>query len=332
MMNDDMELVRECATRQSEPAFETLVTRHAGLVYSAALRHVRDTDLAGEITQTVFIILARKAGSLNAKTILPGWLYRTTRYASSAALKMEQRRQRREQEAHMQAMLDESQNDAAWEQLSPLLDEAMSRLLDKDHDAIVLRYFQNQNLSQVGAALGVDEYAAQKRVSRALEKLRKFFAKRGVNSTTAIIAGAISANSVQVVPAALAKSVTAVAVTKGAAASGSTLTLIKGALKMMAWTKAKTVVVTAVVVLLSAGTAATASKWLWFGGDDKIRFEAEGTLTYEVALGSGGYTDTKHFIAARDGKIWKIRTITEKQERTGLGGSIGAPVDLYFET
>jgi hypothetical protein len=75
-----------------------------------------------------------------------------------------------------------------------------------------------------------------------------------VSSTTAIIAGAISANSVQAAPMALAKSVTAVALTKGVAVSTSTLTLIKGALKLMAWTKAKTAVIAAAAVILAAGT------------------------------------------------------------------------------
>src|SRR4051794_10927467 len=99
MKNDDMELVREYATRQSDEAFEALVSRHVGLVHSAALRQVRDQHLAQDITQTVFTILARKAGSLNRKTILPGWLYRTTRYVSAAALKMQRRRQLREEKA-----------------------------------------------------------------------------------------------------------------------------------------------------------------------------------------------------------------------------------------
>src|SRR5208337_5024975 len=109
MMNDDMELVREYAARQSEQAFETLVARNVGLVHSAALRQLRDPHRAEEITQTVFIILARKAGSLNPETILPGWLYRTTRYVAAAALKIQRRRERREQEAHMEAVTQETQ-------------------------------------------------------------------------------------------------------------------------------------------------------------------------------------------------------------------------------
>ncbi len=253
-MNDDMELVREYAARQSEQAFETLVSRNVGLVHSAALRQLRDLHLAEEITQTVFIILARKADSLNPKTILPGWLYRTTRYVSAAALKIQRRRERREQEAHMEAVMQENQTDPAWEQLSPLLDEAMADLRDKDRDAIVLRYFQNRSLRDVGAALGVDEYAAQKRVARALEKLRAFFVKRGIDSTAETVAGTISANSVQAAPVVLAKSVAAVAMAKGAAASTSTLTLIKGALKIMAWTKMKTTVIAGIILAATATT------------------------------------------------------------------------------
>ena len=256
MTNDDLTLLREYARRNSEEAFAALVARHVNLVYSVALRQVRDPHLAGDITQAVFIILARKSDSLGDKTILPGWLCRTARYAGANALTIQRRRQHREQEAHMQSILNEATNEPAetWNQIAPLLDGAMEQLGQKDHDAVVLRFFEGRNFKEVGAALGASEDAAKKRVNRALEKLRKFFTKRGVSSTTAIIAGTISAHSVQAAPVALAKSVTAMAIAKGAAASGSTLTLIKGALKIMAWTKAKTAMVASACVLLAAGT------------------------------------------------------------------------------
>ena len=265
MMNDDMALVREYTASQSEPAFETLVSRHINLVYSAALRQVRDAHLAEEISQAVFVILARKAGSLGSKTILSGWLYHTARFAAADALKTQRRRQRREQEACMQSTFDDHPMDAAWQELSPLLDEAMAQLRDKDRDALVLRYFENKSLREVGDALGLQERAAQKRVARGLEKLHAFFARRGIASTTAIIAGAVSANSIQAAPVALTKSITAVAVTKGAAVSGSTLTLIKGALKIMAWTKAKTTAIAVAAVIVATGTTAIVIKTGAFG-------------------------------------------------------------------
>src|SRR5476649_1438874 len=137
MPNDDIALLRDYARKNSEPAFATLVSRHVNLVYSVALRSMRDAHLAGEITQAVFIILARKANSLGDKTILPGWLCRTARYASANALTIQRRRQRREQEAHMQSTLNESSRDV-WEELSPLIDSAMEQLGQKDHDALVL--------------------------------------------------------------------------------------------------------------------------------------------------------------------------------------------------
>ena len=261
MPNDDIALLREYARQNSEAAFATLVSRHVNLVYSVALRSARDPHLAGEITQAVFIILARKADSLGDKIILSGWLCRAARYASANALTIQRRRQKREQEAFMQSIL-ESGGDAAspaigeetWNQIAPLLDGALEKLGQKDHDALVLRFFENKNFVEVGAALGASEDAAKMRVSRALEKLRKFFGKRGVSSTTAIIAGAISAQSVQAAPIGLAKTISAAAMIKGTAASTSTLTLVKGALKIMAWTKMKTAIVASVIVLLAAGT------------------------------------------------------------------------------
>jgi RNA polymerase sigma factor (sigma-70 family) len=250
----DMDLLRQYAERNSETAFAALVARHLNLVQSAALRKTGNPSAAEEITQAVFVILAQKAARIPDKTILPGWLYQTARLTASSFMKSEARRARREQKAYMQTELRDTTPDETWEQLAPLLEDAMGQLGDNERAAVVLRFFGHNNFAEVATASGVSENAAKKRVGRALEKLRRYFFKRGVSTTTAVIAGAISAHSVHAAPAALAKSVAAAAVTKGAAASGSTLTLIKGALKLMAWTKAKTAIVVGIAAILAVGT------------------------------------------------------------------------------
>jgi RNA polymerase sigma factor (sigma-70 family) len=297
---DDHELLAEYARTESEAAFAKLVARYVNLVYSAAMRFTGNSHHAEEITQAVFIILARKADSLRSSVVLSGWLYQTARLTAANFVKGEMRRQKREQEAFMQSTLSEP-NLAAWEQITPLLDEAMGHLGETDRAAIVLRFFENKTAQEVAATLKLNEAAAHKRVNRAVEKLRRYFYKRGVVSPTAIIAGAISANSVQAAPAMLAKTISAVAIAKGVAASSSTLTLINGAMKLMAWTKMKIAGVAGAVILLTAGTGLVAVKVVhtvraayapdiqgaWAGEFDIKGLKAP--LMYKISKVSGSY-------------------------------------------
>src|ERR1019366_7596900 len=224
----DMDLVREFARHNSEAAFTELVRRHINLVYSVARRCTGNDSDAHDVTQAVFIILARKAAGLREKTLLTGWLYETTRFAAARLLRTNARRRAREQEAYMQSPLTEADwsrhseatGDAAnvWTQLAPHLEAAMSKLAERDRALLVLRFYENKSGPEAAALMGIREDAAHKRVTRAIEKLRKFFAQRGVALSGAAIAGAVSANSIQAAPAGLAAIISATAL------SGTTIT------------------------------------------------------------------------------------------------------------
>ena len=245
---EDNELLRSYAVDGSEDAFAAVVARHVNLVYSVALRRVGNPHQAEEITQAVFVILARKARALRVGTLLPGWLHRTAWFASDNFLKTEIRRRNREREACMQSLGDESEPDV-WAQIAPHLDAALAGLGDKDRNAVVLRFFTGKKLSEVGAAMGTSEEAAKKRVNRAVEKLRAFFTERGVVLPAAALTAAMAAHSVQAAPAGLAASAT------GTVASGSTLALINATLKTLLWTQVKTWIPAAAAVLLAVGIA-----------------------------------------------------------------------------
>jgi uncharacterized protein (TIGR03435 family) len=248
---EDWELLKQYSASHSERAFATLVERHVNPVYSTALRRTGNPAAAEEITQVVFILLARKARSLSRSTVLAGWLYQATRAMAANYLRSEIRRRRREQEALMRSSANETDPEL-WKQIAPVFDDALGRLSEGDRNAIILRYFQNKSAEEMARELGIEASAAQKRLTRAVERLRAFFAKAGITSTTALLSAAISTHSLQMAPVALVQAAIASAVA-GNTPAGS-LTLIKGTLKLMAWSKAKTTAIVATVILL-VGTA-----------------------------------------------------------------------------
>src|ERR1041385_8482483 len=207
MSDTDMELLARYTRQHAEDAFAELVRRHLGLVYSAALRQVRSPQLAEEVAQSAFLDLARQAGRLRPDTILTAWLYQVTRRTAIDVVRREASRQLREQIAtEMNAM---NANAADWTHIEPLLDEAMHALDNTDRTAVLLRYFENKSLREVGVTLGTSENAAQKRLARAVERLREFFAKRGVTVGGSGLVLLISTNAVFVAPAGLSAAITA---------------------------------------------------------------------------------------------------------------------------
>src|SRR5258708_4630556 len=202
-MASDVELLSRYADQRDESAFAELVHRHLNHVYSTALRLVgRDTQLAEDVTQTVFTALAREADSLRRRTMLSGWLHTTAGFAAAKVGRSEQRRRQREGSALIMNVISAAP-EPDWEQVRCLLDEAIGELSSADRDAILLRYFEQRAYAQIGAVIGLAENAARMRVERALDKLRARLALKGITSTVATLAGALTQNAVTAAPAAL---------------------------------------------------------------------------------------------------------------------------------
>jgi outer membrane lipoprotein-sorting protein/ribosomal protein L31E len=245
--------------------------------------------------------------------VLSGWLYQTARLTAANFVKGEIRRHHREQEAYMQSTLNEP-DAAAWEQIAPLLDEAMGRLGETDRNAVVLRFFENKTAQEVGAKLKLNEAAAHKRVSRAVEKLRKFFTKRGVTLSAMALGGALAANSVQAAPMSLAVTVTAAAA-KGTLISATITTLVKGTMKMMTWLKLKFAIGVSVAVLLVGGAVTVAISQA--SVDSKLTPQEIIKNAQEAYAALSSYSDTGKKVTER-GKQTETITFNIRLQRPDL--------------
>jgi RNA polymerase sigma factor (sigma-70 family) len=245
----DSQLLKSYAERRHEAAFAELVRRHVDFVYSAALRMARDPHLAEDVTQGVFIALAKQAPELVERVTLTGWLHRTAQNIAAQTVRTITRRRAREQEAVAMNELILTSPEASWEQIEPHLDAALGELSDADRDAVLLRYFQKKSATEIAAIFGVSDAAAQKRVSRAVDRLREFFAKHGVTVGTGGLV-VISANAVQSAPVGLAATISAMALT-GTAVTTSTIIATTKTIAMT--TFQKTLITTTLAVVAGAG-------------------------------------------------------------------------------
>lgn len=284
---DDQELLRHYVDRHSEKAFADLVTRHIDLVYSTALRIVQDPGLAKDVTQSVFIRLAQKAATIRSGHALPGWLYRVAYGLAANTVRDERTRHERESEAMTMKSVEEDAG-AAWKSILPHLDAAMSKLKATEQNAIVLRFFEGRSWREVGAALALNEDTAQKRVSRALDKLRIHFRRQGIALSAVAIASVISANAAQAAPMGLASTVASASLTHAAGAV-SLSTYIQALLMK------KTIGVLLLVVLVSAVVVPVSVY--------NVRKSRSNTAIAEANVRRGLILDYKFDRNATDGRI-----------------------------
>jgi RNA polymerase sigma factor (sigma-70 family) len=246
----DQELLQEYAEKGSDSAFSEIVRRYLDFVYSAALRLAGNSHLAEDISQRVFLALARGAHQLTDRAILAGWLHLTARNVTANAIRTEVRRRAWEQEAAAMNQLLTPDNEPAWESIAPHLDDAIGRLNEADRDAIFLRYFQRKSACEMAQSLGISSEAAQKRVNRAIERLRGLFAQHGIATGAGALAVLLSANAVKAAPPSLSLAISATAV---AGASLSTSATISTAKIILMTTLQKALIASAVVAVVGGG-------------------------------------------------------------------------------
>jgi RNA polymerase sigma factor (sigma-70 family) len=256
-LDDDRRLLRDYAVDGSQEAFGLIVRRHINLVYAAAYRMVRDPHLAEDVTQAVFIILARKAASLRDEQVLPAWLLSTARFASRDALKMQARRRRHERRAaEMTPTARFTDPDRDWYEAKDMLDDALARLSTGDRRAIVLRFYERRSFLEVGQVLGIEEEAARKRVARAAGKLRTLLTnRRGATITASTLSTGLYFSFATPAPAGLAEQITATALTLGTAtsaagATGGAAEIARSVMGHMRILKAKTIATYAAALVI----------------------------------------------------------------------------------
>jgi RNA polymerase sigma factor (sigma-70 family) len=312
-MADGPELLRQFAERADQRAFAEVLRTHVNLVYSVALRQVAgDAHLAEDVTQQVFVALARKAPEVSRRPSLSGWLCVAASLAAAAAVRGEQRRRRRESAiaSEIQSVTPHPSTSAMpsdpWEAARPALDQAIADLTPNEREAVLLRFFENHPFAEIGRRLRVSEDGARMRVERALRKLGSKLNRRGIKSSAAALGELIAQNAASAAPAHLAAPANAAAIV---AAASSGLGVASGILTFMSTTKAP--------LIFAIFAAACAS---WFAVQElMVRRQAESELN---ALTAGNRLLSNQL--EQLGNQARRLTASPNEKNAGLGTSVAA--------
>jgi RNA polymerase sigma factor (sigma-70 family) len=294
----DIELLQQYRGGSDE-AFAQLVARHLGWICGMARRRLRDSHLAEDVAQAVFMLLHQKAPTFPADGAMVSWLHRTTWYATEVAARGERRR--RDRETHAAAMasqveLTDHGPQGEWEQLAPILDQLICKLSRADREALLLRYFRDMSYTEVAEQTGTTAEAARKRVDRAIEKLRKFAANQGI-SFPAMTLGVHLAKDLRPAPPAglIARSVVAATSPSGAALGTTSGIIAKGVTLIML---TKTLAATAAGIAIVLGITGT----IW-----AVRPGASAELQATPQLPSGNNAVTPGVPLVADANQWSGR-------------------------
>jgi len=329
---DDMQLLQHYAQSGCQDSFEILVTRHIDWVYSVCLRGVKDRHLAEDVTQAVFIILARKSKSITPNTILRGWLFKAARFAVADALKKQNRHKRHVRRAAELGAGDLSPQDTAtWSHLAPALEEAVACLNEKDRQAIMLRFYESKSLAEVGAILGISEEAAKKRCSRAVEKLRAILTREGVAIPLALLFLLLTTRAAQAAPMGLGLSASSAA-TGSSVASGMASAIANGASRQMLHATGRLLAaLAAAALLLIIATALTASLV-----DRSMRREVMQVVHTPAPRPAATFVDSSQldrfdhiWVGAHEKVLWQFHRATDDRDVAGTIRDDASLTKLY---